>query len=430
MKTYLNISNPGEASSSAFRIMGDSTARNTTQIGQFGSGAKHAILVLLRHKIPFQIFAGLREIPVSIVEEQHGDRKIPVVYIDNLPTSMSLEFGAIDWTDPAMALRELICNALDQDALIGDAVQFTTNELVPTAGITQVQIEANIGGPIWAAASELDKMFLHYKSLENTSVLPKEKVSPLKFYRKGVFVSESPIQTLFDYNDTKGEVKIDESRQFSGFNLSEMVVKCVNQADHSAQDQWLQKIHSGVLDKFELTPYEFTISYFSFHYGNYCRSKAAEIASELYNCKATSNEAYNEAVKDGLKPLLAKHEIFDSLFGTDLKIASQILQSKERTVTKCPLPQAWKSVFNNTWNQLELRGLTNDKPTPNTQGFTHTGKDLLMGYVEDGTIFLNIDQISTATCVEEIIHYCYGVGDCTRAFQEISMKMLSSFIND
>ena len=430
MKTYLNISNPGEASSSAFRIMGDSTARGTDQIGQFGSGAKHAILVLLRHKIQFKIFAGLREIPVNIVEEQHGNRKIPVVYIDNLPTSMSLEFGAIDWTDPAMALRELICNALDQGSLIGDAVQFTTNELVPTAGITQVQIEANIGGPIWAAASELDKMFLHYKSLENTSILPKEKASPLKFYRKGVFVSESPIETLFDYNDTKGQVKIDESRQFSGFNLSAMMVSCVNQADYPQQDQWLLKIHSEVLSEYKQSPYEFTLSYYSFHYGDYCRNKAREIASELYDCKATTPEAYIEAAKSGLKPLLAKYEIFDSLFGCDLEHARLILQSKARTVTICELRYSWKQLFDMTWNALEAKKLTNSKAKPTIQGFQHTGKELLLGYVENDIIYLNNDQASIATAIEEIIHYCYGANDFTREFQEISMKMLSSFIND
>ena len=238
------------------------------------------------------------------------------------------------------------------------------------------------------------------------------------------------VQTLFDYNDCKGEVKIDESRQFSGFNLSEMMVKCVNQADHPAQDQWLLKIHSEVLSEFQQTPYEFTISYYSFSYGDYAREKAKEIASELYDCKATSNESYNEAIKNNLKPLLAKHEIFDSLFGNELKLAHQILQSKERTVTPCELSIAWKSVFNNAWNQLELRSLTNGKAKPTINCFTHTGKELLMGFVDDEGIHLNIDQVSTATAVEEIIHYCYGVADCTRAFQEISMKMLSSFIND
>jgi hypothetical protein len=430
MQTYLNISNKGEASSSAFRIMGDSTARGTDQIGQFGSGAKHAILVLLRHKIQFRIFAGLREIPVNIVEETHGDRKIPVVYIDNLPTSMSLEFGAIDWTEPSMALRELICNALDQGSLIGDAVQFTTQELIPTAGITQVQIEANIGGPVWAAASELDKMFLHYKSLENTSILPKEKTSPLKFYRKGVFVSESPIETLFDYNDTAGAVKIDESRQFSGFNLSAMMVSCVNQADYPQQDQWINKIHGEVLSEYKQSPYEFSISYYSFHYGDYARSKAKEIAAELYDCKAISNEAYIEASKSGLRPLLAKYEVFDSLFGCDLEQAKSILQSKERTVTKCELRYAWQQLFDMAWTALENKNLTNGKAYPTLQGFQHTGKDLLLGYVESDIIYLNNDQASIATAIEEIIHYCYGVNDFTREFQEISMKMLSAFIND
>lgn len=429
MKTYLNISNSGEAPSSAFRIQGDSTAcGDVNKIGNFGSGAKHALLVLLRHKIPFQIFSGLREIPVTVVNELHGERTIPVVYIDNLPTSMSIEFGATDWTDPAMALRELICNALDQNTLIGDAVRFTTAELVPTAGYTQVHIEANIGGPIWSAASSLDQMFLHYKSLENTSILPKEKVSPLKFYRKGVFVSESPISTLFDYNDCKGEVKIDESRQFSGFNLSEMMAKCVNQADYPQQEQWLLKIHSEVLTEYQQSPYEFTLSCYSFSYGDYSRSKAKEIAAELYDCRAPSVESYNEAIKNGLKPLLAKYEIFESLFGQDLKAANQILQSRERTVTMCEVSIAWKSVFNNAWNQLELRSLTNGKAKPEVSCFTHTGKDLLMGFVDDDGIHLNVDQVSTATAVEEIIHYCYGVCDCSRDFQEISMKIIASLL--
>ena len=56
---YLIIANPGETQVEAFTVLGASAARgNVEKIGQFGSGAKHAVLCALRSGIPIQIYCG------------------------------------------------------------------------------------------------------------------------------------------------------------------------------------------------------------------------------------------------------------------------------------------------------------------------------------------------------------------------------------
>ena len=58
---YLMIQNFGEAPIEGYTTLGISTTRNSNfsnVIGQFGSGNKQAINVLLRNKIPTIVFAG------------------------------------------------------------------------------------------------------------------------------------------------------------------------------------------------------------------------------------------------------------------------------------------------------------------------------------------------------------------------------------
>lgn len=61
MTAFLKIENPGQAPVEGFTVLGVSladTSKNVGVIGQFGSGNKHAIAVLLRNDLSPVVFAG------------------------------------------------------------------------------------------------------------------------------------------------------------------------------------------------------------------------------------------------------------------------------------------------------------------------------------------------------------------------------------
>jgi hypothetical protein len=58
---YLKIENKGEAPVEGYLLLGVSTTRESKDkrtIGQFGSGSKHAISLMLRHDINPTVFCG------------------------------------------------------------------------------------------------------------------------------------------------------------------------------------------------------------------------------------------------------------------------------------------------------------------------------------------------------------------------------------
>lgn len=422
----LIITNPTEAPTSSFFIIGDSTARGKVEsIGNFGSGAKHAILTLLRHNIPFKIYSGVKHIPITVVDEQHGDRIIPLVYVDNRPTSMALAFGATDWTDPAFALRELISNALDNGAMIHTALSLVT-EVVPTEGITQIMIDANIGGPIFAAMSAMKETFLHYTNQENTPLIEKSEPSLMKLYRKGVLINTLGCVTTFDYNDINGDIKVDESRQFSNSNIIGSIATVLKQCNEKQLLQFATKLIA------EATPdsssLEYTLHRYHFQYTGPERTCFRTVGGELYDYKTDDTKVYNQAIKEGVRILYACHDFLSYCIGDDLPDYAVFMNAPSRTTKPAPINTTFDQLCKAIWAKLELLGHTNSRPMPEICYFTHTGTDVLFGFVAEDKVHLNTDQISKATVIEEFIHYCHGCNDETRAFQEVAIKIIASLI--
>lgn len=132
---YLLIQNAGNAPVEGYTLLGMSTTRGCGMegaIGQFGSGAKHAINVLLRAKLKFWIYCGKTRLDFYTKEETIDDgltQKTVEKVMCRLGGTSSrtidcgwvLDFGAIDWNETAMAIREFVSNAIPgRRALLGD----------------------------------------------------------------------------------------------------------------------------------------------------------------------------------------------------------------------------------------------------------------------------------------------------------------------
>jgi len=184
---FLCIQNPGVAPVEGFTLLGVSTTRDCGvegTIGQFGSGNKHAINVLLRAGLKVIVYCGKTRLDFQTRDEEVDDGivrkpikrvvcKLGGTSTRTIDLGWVLDFGAIDWTDLGMALREFISNAVDRTireengafipAMLDGrlAVAPVCDEKAKAKdGYTRVYVEINDG--VQRYYDELPKRFLHF----------------------------------------------------------------------------------------------------------------------------------------------------------------------------------------------------------------------------------------------------------------------------
>jgi hypothetical protein len=184
---FVCIQNPGVAPVEGFTLLGVSTTRDCGvegTVGQFGSGNKHAINVLLRAGLKVFVYCGKTRLDFQTRDDEIDDGLVrkPVKRVvckmggtstRTIDLGWVLDFGAIDWTDLGMALREFISNAIDrtvreengefipalQDGRL--AVTPVSEEKVKAKdGYTRVYVE--LSPTVQRYIDELPKRFLHF----------------------------------------------------------------------------------------------------------------------------------------------------------------------------------------------------------------------------------------------------------------------------
>ena len=251
---YLVVQNPGVAPVEGYTLLGVSTTRNcgvAGTIGQFGSGAKHAINTLLRAGLKLLIYCGKTRLEFTTRDDMVNDGLVtkPIKRVvcklggtssKTLDMGWCLDFGAIDWTDLSMALREFVANAIDRTVREkGDFIPGLLNEELRVAvvednavrareGFTRVYVEIN--DDVQRFYGELPRRFLHFSSrpqLVKESLLPKADRNlsgkrTAMIYKEGVLVreiAEDEETSVYDYNFHDGELKLDESRNSSEYEI-------------------------------------------------------------------------------------------------------------------------------------------------------------------------------------------------------------------
>lgn len=130
---WLRIRNAGEMDPNALFLLGASSKRgDNSKIGFFGSGAKYALAVLLREDVAVRVFSGEREIPITLEGVDFRGQGFRRIVIDGQPTSFTTNMGPT-W-EPWFALRELICNAIDEGE--ADLVEIDDKDMeLPCSGL-------------------------------------------------------------------------------------------------------------------------------------------------------------------------------------------------------------------------------------------------------------------------------------------------------
>lgn len=226
--SYLLIRNKGVADFHLFTLLGASTARgDDNKIGQFGSGAKHSALTLLRMGVSPIVKLGLDELTYFTKEIEIGGVKKQRLWIDykgqQEAQSVVTDFGSMDWDDPHMALREYISNAIDSG---NDYSVQIVNEVKAVEGETRIFVPVN--GAIMEYYHNLSRYFLHFVDMQGCTHFPNLSGEKCRVYRKGVYVGTMNQESTFHYN--LPNIMVDESRNLKIHEAKMAIMKFIIQS--------------------------------------------------------------------------------------------------------------------------------------------------------------------------------------------------------
>lgn len=450
---FLLIQNEGEAPIEAFTVLGDSGSRHRDGlIGQFGSGNKHGINLLLRLGVEFYIYSGpnkLEFFPERVIVTEADGRQRDSLRVKcrvsgkinrTIDCGWTLDFGALDWREVRMALREFVSNAIDCSKLMGSKPEVKP-EATPRAksGQTRVFVSMN-NADVVDFYRNLGVHFLHFSpdagQVDKTFLRKNPETLGPRVYLNGVLVNElrSTVKSAFDYNFTKNEVRIDECRNSDEYALRARIAQRINKADKETLATLFEAMSKG--DVFESTLDDFYLSYSTDenvkeNWNAAWQTFAGEavIASESL---ADSKIGEHVAAK-GHKVVPIKSKAFvQTAEKMGVRNVATVLGSQGASgKIECDTTEAAVRAVDTVWSWCETTRMTGGKAKPEVRCFRQLmdGEGETLGFYTPGSNAVNIREdldgkIALKTAIEEVAHYITGSTDCSRDFQNFAFDMI------
>jgi hypothetical protein len=463
---YLLIQNIGNAPVEGYTLLGMTTTRDcgvAGTSGQFGSGAKHAINVLLRAGMKFWIYCGKNRLEFYTKDVTVNDGLVEkavrrVMCRLSGPTSNRvidcgwvLDFGAIDWNETSMALREFVSNAIDrtirQEGGFVEPIKNGNLAVIPQTedqrrakdGYTRIYVEMT--PEVQKYFGELPKRFLHFSSnpgqVAQGLLLKADRnlgngLTPM-IYRCGILVreiSETKDPSLFDYNFEPSELSIDECRNSSEYSTRAECARKLRKASadvltvvYASLIQGAQTFESN-LDQHYLCPSWDTPQ--EEEKKNW--QEGWEQASEgAVLCDEEATQTVKFVQRKGHKAQTVKASAWVGAaeqFG--VKTATAILDAGEQKGRETiPASHAAIKAVDIAWSWMEQLEMTQGKDKPLVACYRDimSAESSVMGYQADGMVYLREDISDAVTkftlkvAYEEVVHYITGATDNSRDFQ-------------
>ena len=479
MPAYLKIENVGVCPPEGFTVLGVSLADTSNHegvIGQFGSGNKHAVAVLLRHELSPIVFAGTLKLeftsrPQTVSDSQASKEfgRVVVKYGGTDPVTGTnrssteelgfvLDYGKQDWQEVALALREFVSNAIDRSIREKGDWSGVKVEIVDEAQVrakrdhTRVFVPMN--GEVLEFFNNLGRWFLHFSEPEslNKAILPKKNRNlgerkAAVIYRRGVRVREfesSDSESLFDYN--LNDLTIDEARKASDWDVKHHCGRALANADKEILARLFDRLMNGTegIWEFGFDIYSLRPSYDdSFEDEQRRKQNWQEAFSSIAGEDAvlTGKQSANQLERKGYKPVEAPESLVNAAELYGVQTPAKVLSSDElvgREISE-PTPDAQAAV-DFIWELLEEVGLTNGKDKPTVKCFTSilNGGMMLNGYYRDGMVYIHKDLGGTASLVagrealtdrllkvalEELVHWVTQSTDNSRDLQDYLLDL-------
>ena len=438
---YLKVQNVGEIPIHGIRLLGH-TAKNESQIGKFGTGLKEAITLLIRHGASPIIFSGLIKIDFAI----HVQDKVKEIHM-RLSESIrawkantwhglgiSPEFGKLDWGDLWQALREVYCNAYDEESEFA----YVLGDLTPhgVVGETRVYIPADDELVRQHALVEQRLLFTCNPKVEFENhygrILTKNTArgNGLHIYHKQVWVqSQGYCESLFDYE--LSELQLNEARSADWYSVNIEASQLLASANIPILKRWFREVNESI------GLWESTFSAYSMRSTvKKYKDNWKEAWAQLYGPKAvvTINDSYYIALmlKKGYKPIIVSCDTYRHLFEeAGILTWEQILNEDERAhqeIIQEDLPTARE-----VWACLARHNFIEHADYPDVYIFTEKQKDkITCGYAKEGGIYINADIIGSKmeriTILEEMVHHITNAADHSRQMQSWLFEKLDTLL--
>lgn len=385
--TKIVFKNDGEIDILAVTTMGVSV-KSDSAIGYFGTGLKFAIATILRNGGSITIYSGKDEYLFEKTNKSIRGKDFDVISMNGDNLGFTTQLGR-DW-EPWMAVREILCNCLDEGGSHGEDLSYE-----PTEGTTLVVVE-------------LDSFTQAYRNRKgfilDTSVKPIAAVNGLEVYEgvtsslfyKGVKVYTSDKPYMYHYNLTS-TTQLTEDRQlkYEGYDNHYTLARGIMSIDNP--DFIFKLLRCG--DNYR----EFQLSY-----------------SEGKPCEALENEARKTLgkVDKHIPPALAR--LCKPSMSEQLKekedFAIDQIQEIQLEKAKCFLEGM--KVYKNDY---PIRVL--DTLGDGVLGLADRQSNTI--YLSSSVFCMGTKYVA-GTLYEEYIHLAFGVDDETRAFQDVVINHLMS----
>jgi hypothetical protein len=472
--SFLCIQNPGVAPIEGFTLLGVSTTRDCGvegTIGQFGSGNKHAINVLLRAGLKVFVYCGKTRLDFQTRDEEIDDGltrkaikrvvcKLSGTSTRTIDLGWVLDFGSIDWSDIGMALREFVSNSIDRTVREenGSFIPAMDDErlfvgIVPDDkvrardGFTRVYIESN--DSVQQYINELPNRFLHFSSdpaQVTKSFLPKanRNINGKKtavIYRAGVFVREieqSNDESIYDYNFKASELQIDECRNASDYSVKAAVARLYRKASTAELVPVFRALiehkpaFEASLDQDYILPSWETPKE---EQKNNWQQAWQAVAADAVLCGPSITIAEFVEKKGYEAKTIRSSSMVAAAARFGIKTDSQVLSENEKKGKEIlPATVAAQAAVDTVWSWLLKYNMTNDCEKPPVGSFRdamNAGVRCL-GLCDDTGVYLADDQASgdvpskacLKTALEECLHWVTKAGDNSRDIQNFAFCLV------
>jgi len=454
---YLMIRNPGVADPCAFTLLGVSTTRSagaTGTIGQYGSGSKNGLALLLRKNHDVAICPGTLKMfffskPRMVSGQQFN--QVCVKYggkdFDGTLKSatedlgFTLEWGVQDWTKIAMAFREFVANAIDGATIAGGSYKDVEFEVVDKVrakeGHTAVFLP--LTPEIQECWTQLGTLFLHYSQphLLNTKILPKLGTGKnVLIYKKGVLVSRVEEESVFDYN-LGDELALDESRNAQVWDVRYACSKAISTAE--AGD--LAKILKSQIEGRKVFESKLETSYVHNEYDNKeVKKTRSDKFKAAFKTVAGDNAVLvsgKKAVSDfvqkkGFEPVKIEGNWFQTLQQLGIQTEDDVLDGLEKEgFTESEATPDTLKALDMVWNLLETYGKLNGREKPPVKCFNPimSGEAQTGGMYKNGIVYIHTDHATMGytllkAMLEEVAHHTTGATDMSRDLQDYLFRLI------
>lgn len=471
--TYLMVRNKGLAPIEGLTLFGVSTSRSESgMIGEFGTGSKQAVALMLRCGIKPILYVGSLRMEFDSVPMNVDDglgvksyNRVVVKYSGSQEgrsrsgtekLGFTCETGVADWTELPMALRELVSNAIDRqtrEAQPNPEISIVS-EAAPKRGHTTWYIP--VSDEVLRYFRQIPQRFLHFTEKGNLSVkiMRKGGRNPsgserAVIYKKGVLVREwdgDELPSLFDYN-LGSELTLDESRKVDNWAIRGAVSRCLADAPADVLAVIMRSMGQGKVY------WEHTLEGYNLD-GQYVEQSTVETRAGQW--KAAWKEVFGEkgvvvgpnphlagmVAGKGLKPVIVpsagwRQAMKRYSVPTDETVLTQA--EHEGKTEGDPHPDHVEAV-DRIWGLLEGLGMTMGRDKPPVKGFQAVmeGETIRNGYWREGTVFLHYGLVPgnsvnlMKVALEEVVHHVTQAEDNSRDIQDFAFRLAAelAFRND